>query len=111
MNHTKRRGGRMYGGQWHPGSCACPQCDPEQTKVKAQRARVAAEKASAADAGSNPQTEVKFRFAPARAPASAWREPRTNDTRRLAELLRAGKSFVQAAEIIEAERQQKKGNP
>lgn len=108
-------------GRTHPGShvvhgsrCACPQCDPLQTKVKAARAAaLAAKKGSevpTAGSSSTPQREVNFRSAgaaPAR-PAVTFREPRADSTRRLMQLFREGKTFAQAAEIIEAERQQPK---
>ena len=108
MNLRKRGAGQLYGGQWHPRGCACPQCDPAQDKLRAQRARAAADRA-AAKVAPPPAPQVPIR---PRAPSPAvYAAPRSDDTRRLAELLRAGHTFASAAEIIEAERQQRKDPP
>jgi len=95
---------RIVNGIKHDGRCACPVCDPEDTKLKAQRARYLAEQRTAAAAP--PAVLAK---SPGARPLR-FRRPPSDDTRRLSQLLREGKTFPQAAEIIEAERQQK-GDP
>ncbi len=100
---------RMVGNVKHDGRCACPVCDPDQTKLKAARERAEAEKAARIAAGALPASRPLVVDKPQ--PRTRWRPP-SDDTRRLAELLRAGKTFTQAAEIIEAEKHQpRQGDP
>jgi hypothetical protein len=110
MNLRKRGAGQLYGGQWHPRGCACPQCDPGQEKLKAQRARAIAERAAAAAAPPPPAPAAVLAKSAGARPIR-FRRPQSDETRRLAELLRAGHTFTSAAEIIEAERQQRKDPP
>jgi hypothetical protein len=104
MNLRKRKGGHTYGAQWHPSGCACPRCDPGQEKLKAQRARFVAERAAAA--ALPPAVLAK---SPGARPVRLHRPP-SDDTRRMAELLRGPprRTFAEASAIIEAERQQPK---
>ncbi len=77
-------------GRVHPGStvvhgsrCACHKCDPSDTKLKAQRARWLQEEAARK---ANPPPVVLAKSPGAR--PVRFREPRSDETRRLAELLR-----------------------
>jgi hypothetical protein len=94
------KGGRVIGHVKHLASCACPLCDPEQTKVKAARARyLADEKARrAAEAAGAPPV------VPARVHARPLPRPEADETRRFRELLHERKTAAQALTIIEAER-------
>lgn len=94
------RGGRRHPGSTvlHARNCACPQCDPDDTKLKAARA--------AAKTAPRPAPVVLAKSAGAR--PIRFRRPESDQTRRLAELLRAGHTFASASEIIEAENAQRK---
>lgn len=93
---------RTVNGIKHGARCACPVCDPQQTKLAA--ARAAAKLARA--------VPVKVVGTPEGPAVLARRVPRylppTKETRRMAELIRLGHSAREAIDIIEAE---KKGEP
>ncbi len=99
------RGGRIIDHVKHLSSCACPLCDPEQTKVKAARAKFLVEQAArraAEAAGVMPPPPARV----------VVRLPRPDDdrTRRFRELLRDGVPAARALEAVEMEFTKPKGD-
>jgi len=96
---------RLVNGVKHTGRCACPACDPDQKLLQQQRESAAAERAAFA------------KLPPAERPQAAAPRvrrlplPPTNETRRLAQLFREGKTFAEAAQIIEAEKALRQKGP
>jgi hypothetical protein len=87
---------RIINGIKHGRQCACPVCDPQQTKVAAARAAAKLARALPVKIVSTPEgPAVLARRMPRYLPPSA-------QTRRMAELLRAGKTAREAIAIIEA---------
>jgi hypothetical protein len=98
----------MSQGHTYPGStvrhgrgCTCGRdhCDPEQIKLAAARAaHLAAKAAPAAATPATPRPDWHERYR-----AAVRRIDADRNTRRMRELLRDGRSFSEAAEIIERE--------
>lgn len=104
--------GRTYPGSIvvHSRACACQLCDPGDTKLKARRAAHLDEEKARAAQGAPPPAPTRSGF-PVKTGLRAGARPPTNETRRLAELLKTGIGYVRAIEIIEAEKLQPKGTP
>jgi hypothetical protein len=96
---------RIVNGIKHGRACACPVCDPEQTKLAAARAAAKLSRAVPVKVVSTPEgPAVLARRMPRYLPPSA-------QTRRMAELLREGKTAAQAIEIIDSTPTNEDPNP
>lgn len=97
---------RVVNGVKHGNLCACPVCDPQQAHLAKVRAdAVAARPVPIKVVGTPEGPAVLVKAMP------RYRPQPSADTRRLAQLLRAGKTFAQAAEIIESEKTQQRKEP